>query len=384
MKLVNCPTCGKRISSDMKICPDCNQSLENFKISNNSTNKISKVSMPKILLFILFVLIILSFIFASIIIIKTRNESDVENDASVSQVKKQKEADSNKSTKETSKDDIISYESEIYQTVTPVGVYDGNDHEKLIINSDGLAYYYCIDDEYSELACPWIYEDGKIEIELSKMHCTITAKVKDDDFSELTFKSSSLNWNTEVFEKINAEPREYLSRKILADDDNIIINIDGTMTLQISNFSFTIPKMFRSTTSTVSDLRNTTIIVDTDVDEYYGSTVLFYVEAYDENISSKKTSKIANQFAARFFINPKLELYSESMVNGIPLYVYSISGRLNEGFDGFAGYDIEGYIALYYDSSSESLIYVLFEQIPEKSIDDTEAFFDIINSIQTL
>ena len=67
-------------------------------------------------------------------------------------------------------------------------------------------------------------------IRFSKMHCTVTATRADDSFFELIFRSDSINWNTEVFTRINLDPDTYINRKAESYDPAVTVLHDGQMT----------------------------------------------------------------------------------------------------------------------------------------------------------
>lgn len=377
MSLINCPTCGKRISDKEHKCPECSQDLTEF------STKASQNSNKKLILFPLIIIAIVAIIVIALIILSSNKPDN----------KAYNNETENATEKNSDKDNNNSFKNEEYISVSPVGVYDGDDHEKLIINDDGLAYYYCIDSEYSELACPWTYDGKTVNIELTKMHCTISASVKDDDFSELIFKTKSANWNTEVFTKINAEPKEYLSRRILAYDDKVTINMDGTLFLQLETTSFDIPKQFRNMETPREEMKNATILVDNNADDYYACGLLFFQENYELNYDlddyNDKTAKdkldnISKSFAERFFLNPKVT-YDETLnINNYSIHTFDIDGRFNKGFSGLAGYNIEATLALIPDKENDYLIYILFVQTPDKEDDNYNDFYDILSSIKTV
>lgn len=369
MSLINCPTCGKRISSDAKKCPECDQDLTEF--FNDSKKKTSNKKIVLVISIAIILIIVAGFSTFLIFNSKESAKDKLNTDSSTTE---------NDKTNDTT--------SAEYTGTTPVGVYDGNDHEKLVINDDGLAYYYCSSPEFSELSCPWVYENNEIKIELSKMHCTITADVQNNDFSSLIFRTPSANWNTEEFIKISAEPREYLLRKVLTYDDKLAINLDGTMTLTLGKYIFSIPKQFRDCDVEMPN-SNTSIIVDTNVDDHYTSGIVFYTEEdgtiptlllkQDKNIDTKITYT-ATSFSQRFFLNPDIALSEITTINDYPAYIYKIDGRFNKGFVDLAGYDVEVILTLIIDTDNKNVIYILFSQIPDKSIDNTEAYQGILSS----
>lgn len=141
----------------------------------------------------------------------------------------QKEADADKEANNDSVDDSEEKPGEVDVS----GVYTGDDHEALVLDTDGMAYYYCIQKQYTDLQCPWYVEDDRVYIALARLHCTIYADINAD---ELIFKSDRINWNPEVFTKVNVSPEEYLTRKLTTYDPKGTLNIDGTITYQNEGF----------------------------------------------------------------------------------------------------------------------------------------------------
>lgn len=367
MALINCPVCGKRISPKLKNCPECGEELTKFDFSKQNTHdKENNLKVKKLIIIVTLIIIaiILLIILLPIVFSSTHKNQN-------SDLEKQQDLDE------------FSTKNKIEQTYPDsiIGVYSGDDHNILVIADNQLAYYYCSYPEYTELACPWSYDENSIKIELAKMHCTISSKI-DKDSLELIFKSKSKNWNTELFTRIDAEPDDYLSRKVLAyDEENIIINSDGTMDVLIGNLKFLVPKHYWNSDAEFTDMKDATAVVNVNVDTDYCSGILFYEKHSSKKINEDVINEEAQKFAEGFFLDANTKLDKSKLINNYPVYVYDISGILNKGFSGLAGYDTNGKLALIYDKDAHSIVYIMFEQVSNRKDDDTDMFYNILSSV---
>lgn len=381
MAIINCPICGKRISPKLKNCPECGEELTKFDFSKQDTHDIesnAKRNKIIILVTIIIIAIIVLIVLLSLFILNTPATQD--NSLERKPAKNEDNSSERKHVVDepVEKDDL---EQNISDSI--VGVYNGNDHTILVIADNQLAYYYCSYPEYTELACPWSYDDGSVNIELAKMHCIITSKI-DEDSSELIFKSESENWNTELFTRIDAEPDDYLSRKVLAyDEENVIINADGTMDILIGNLKFVVPKHYWNGDDELIGMNDAAAVVNVNVDTDYASGILFYESRISKNVNEEVLNVEAQKFTERFFLDVSTQLDKAKTINNYPVYIYDISGVLNKGFSGLAGYETDGKLALIYDKDSNSIIYVMFEQASNRKDDDTDSFYNVLSSVCT-
>lgn len=124
----------------------------------------------------------------------------------------------------------------------PVGVYRGDDGNILVLNNNGLAYYYCSDIEFIELELPWKYSEGRLDVYFSKFHCDAYATIEKNDFSEILLRANSENWNAELFKRINVNPEDYTERAVESYDPSVTVNPDGTMSYTLDGYHLYNPK----------------------------------------------------------------------------------------------------------------------------------------------
>lgn len=105
-----------------------------------------------------------------------------------------------------------------------LGTYIGVNGSALTFSEDGTAAYYYYEWDQPETNCPWIYEDNRLTWKSSEMMCTIYADISNGDTSSLTFKSDSLFWDDEVYNKVS-DSGSVLSvddyKKLIADNTEI-------------------------------------------------------------------------------------------------------------------------------------------------------------------
>ena len=287
--------------------------------------------------------------------------------------------------------------------MSPIGTYEGNDREKLVIAADGLAYYYCIDVEFTEVECPWKLEDGEITISLSLMHCDITAQVN-DDFSELIFKTQSLNWNTEVFTKISSDADSYILDPPPKPNKNVTLLSTGEKVYEQEGIRFIIPKQFRaageddiySTMLGVNSRSNSFTytelpmisLVDIDIGEndpseaFIASIASYSVyEKYDEIKIDPKSSALSH--ISSFFDNVQVTYTEEIQIAGRDSILVNVSGMLNSGFGELFNDIYTGYIIFIPTNEPNSvLILQMIQRVGTKN-DDEASFRYIIENAKT-
>jgi serine/threonine protein kinase len=285
--------------------------------------------------------------------------------------------------------------------MSPIGTYEGNDHEKLVIAENGLAYYYCYDVEYTEVECPWTLADNKITITLSLMHCDITAQVK-EDYSELIFKTNSLNWNTEVFTKISSDANSYILDPPPKPNKNVTLLSTGEKVYNHEGIRFTIPKQFRAAgdddvysmilginsrdnSVTHSDAPMISL-VDVDVGEndpseaFVASITSYSVyEKYDDIKNDPKSSALTHM--SHFFDNVQVTYTEEIQIAGRESILVNVSGMLNSGFADLFNDIYTGYIIFIPTSSSDRvLILQMSQRVGTKNSDEDSFRFIIENA----
>lgn len=341
MQLKNCPNCGKRLSGDINACPDCNHIFET-NITNKKLNTTSKLKyiIPAILLLIIIVLSILA------IFTTHKKSKDSSNVSSTSQI-------------------ASKY----------VGVYSGDDNEILVLDSDGLAYYYCNLQEFIELACPWTCDGEYIYIDLFKLHCTVKAPVTDEN--SLLFTSDSRNWNSELFTRLNVSPKEYLTKKVYSYDKQVSVMDDGKLELRLAGLKFIVPKYYRDIEDDSDNQDDTVILVNTDVDTDYTSGLAFYVD-FSASIDNYNIAPetVAEIFAAGFYEEPSAKFVQTISYQGYDADIFEISGIYNNGFGKIYGHTSSGRLVII-KMSENKFVYCLFVQNDDRNMDGTNDFLSI-------
>jgi len=268
---------------------------------------------------------------------------------------------------------------------SPVGVYSGDDNEILVIAEDGLAYYYCITESFTELECPWTVSDDTITISFSKMHCDVTASTS-NGYASLIFRSSSANWNTEEFIWISSDCNSYIKETppTVREDVNVLHN--GDMQIVLDDVQFTIPKNFMDygdDSRLKKGGKNSFIFVDNDSANGYLANAVFYSEStgLTNNLDSDYET-MALDFAQRFFTNTQIGQAKPVTVAGYDGYSVTISCLLNNGFSLLKGTIYSGPVIIIYDEKYNDYIYILFSQVVGSGIDDTELFEMILSSAE--
>ncbi len=366
MKLVNCPICGTRCSADTEKCPECGFEIKQYFEREIISTKRKKQPRIKAVCAVGAILIIVFMLFSLL----TRNT---------------KNPDSVNITKETDKtvSDSTSVKEQAYEPssssdIDVSGVYSGDDHEILVLNSDGLAYYYCITIQYTELECPWYIKDDSVYIELSRLHCTIFAKV---DEKELIFKSDSSNWNTELFARLDVEPEQYLTKKPSTNDPKATLNQDGTISYSLDGINYTLPKMFMDFKDEFDNMEDSSSFIDQDAQSDYLASAVFHKSSGKE-LNSTLAKALAENYVSGFYKNTTVSESTEITVAGHRGFKFIITGFLNKGFNPLEGYEIDGVIIILYNKSSGNNDYIMMTQTSNRSLDDTAIFEDIIKSAE--
>ena len=366
MRLINCPICGARCSADVEKCPECGFEIKKYFADPKQDTNMRKspvlftASIITAFLFLVVIIVILNQSKASITKPSTNSESLEELFPSTSE----QEASSTITT------------SNNYSSIDVSGVYSGDDHEILVLNSDGLAYYYCISPEFTELQCPWYIKEENVYIDFSRLHCTVSAKI---DEKELLFKSDSINWNTELFTRLNVEPEQYLSKALSTSDPNATLNYDGTIDYQLDGIAYTLPKSFIDFEDSFDSMPDSSAFIDYDVQSDYSSAVLFH-RALGKPLDENSASKNVSSFASSFFDQLSTDGCTATNVAGYDGYLVNVSGYLNKGFSRLQNYEVAGFVIIFYNSQTRNNNYIMMVQSSNRSIDNTAKFGDILKS----
>ncbi|OON87002.1 hypothetical protein BXO88_05535 [Oribacterium sp. C9] len=374
MRLVNCPICGTRCSADLEKCPECG-----FEIGQYFANKAIDNHTKKPPILIICAVFIMIMVFVAFSFFKTKSESLIP-EAFVETSIDNTPTDTYSATRETTTVSTSVEETTITSNEDNIdicGVYAGDDHEILVLNSDGLAYYYCITIQYTELACPWYIKDDNIYIELSRLHCTIFSKV---DEKELIFKSDSTNWNTELFTRLNVEPEQYLTKIPKTNDPMATMNMDGTINYTLDNITYILPKTFMDVKDEFDSMNDTSSFIDQDTQSDYIASITFYKTIGSKEMDDTFAKNLAETFASGFYKNITISDCSKLKIAGQHGFRFKINGFLNKGFNVFEGHEIDGFIIIFYNRLTGNNNYIMMVQTSNRALDDTSSFESIIKS----
>ena len=366
MRLINCPLCGTRCSAETEKCPECGFEIKDYFTDKKQDS--SKHKNPVIYAGIIAAAVVVAAIF---IVIAFQNKLSTLNHSESSE---SLETIFPTDTTEESQKDIAPQTAD--SSIDVSGVYSGDDHEILVLNTDGLAYYYCVSIEFTELQCPWYVKDDNVYIEFSRLHCTVVAKI---DEKELIFKSDSANWNTELFSKLDVEPDQYLTKALKTNDPNATLNYDGTLTYNLDGIEYTLPKSFIDMEDDFDNMDDCSAFIDQDVQTNYISSAFFYKLA-GKTLDENSAKELVSTFASGFYDNISVDSCTATEIAGHQGYICEISGYLNEGFRALQNYEISGYIVVFYNEKTKNDNFIMLVQNSHRSTDNTSIFGDILKS----
>lgn len=369
MRLINCPVCGTRCSAEAEKCPECGFEIRDY--FNNKKQDPKKHRNPAILAASIIVSVMAVITVTIFIIIASRNKVAVlEHSEDSNSLEELFPSESSTEMQSVSKSSTTS------SGIDVSGVYSGDDHEILVLNNDGLAYYYCVSVEFTELQCPWYIKDNNVYIDFSRLHCTVVAKA---DEKELIFKSDSANWNTELFTRLDVEPDQYLTKALKTNDPNATLNYDGTLTYNLDGIEYTLPKSFIDMEDDFDNMDDCSAFIDQDVQTNYVSTAFFYRLA-GKTLDESSAKELVTTFASGFYDNITVDSCIATEVAEHQGYICEISGYLNEGFRALQNYEISGYIVVFYNEATKNDNFIMLVQNSHRSIDNTNIFGDILKS----
>lgn len=270
-----------------------------------------------------------------------------------------------------------------------VGAYSGNDGEILVLTSEGYANYYCYNVEYAEFECPYfISDDGKtVTISLAKCHCDITADI-DVNRPELIFKSTSANWNSEVFEKISDNAELYIIDPP-SKNKHITMSHSGEASFTMNGLSFTVPKQFIYQVTYSGSLLADTLPInspnaffftDVNADNKFSAFVLAVgITTEVTNIYTKEglTELIAEGITKKYVVESSVTNLTAGR-NSTTTY---IRGNVNEFFSAPTTMEYKGSISIISDEDDMPSTCLVMLQSIGTGNDDTEAFRQIMDSI---
>ncbi|MBO5624136.1 MAG: hypothetical protein J5959_21190 [Butyrivibrio sp.] len=365
MKLVNCPVCGNRCSADIEKCPECGFEIRQYFDKKTVSKKNKKV--PLLLIGCACLAILAAIFIANTI---SDNKSELSKHTESAEPLEEIFPETEAVQTNTTSSELLTSDIDVS------GVYSGDDHEILVLSSDGLAYYYCTEIAFTELECPWYIKDDNVHIELSRLHCIVTAKV---DEKELLFKSESANWNTELFTRLDVEPEQYLTKALSTHDPNATLNSDGTLTYTLDGISYTLPKTFIDLKDESDNESNWSAFIDEDVQSDFVSGVLFY-KSLGSLPKESSVNDYATDFASRFLTDASIVSCTATTVAGYPGYLCEVTGYFNQGFNALQNYKVSGYIAIFNNEDTHNNDYVMLVQNSDRSTDNSTVFGDILKS----
>ncbi len=262
--------------------------------------------------------------------------------------------------------------TESAESASFAGIYKGNSDDYLEILGSGLANYYCA--EYTELACPWSCTDGILSLYLPKLHCTISAELE-EDAERLFFVSDHPGWNDETFRKSEGISRQTLQLAQRLQDDNTVLQEDGTMLCALGGFRFVLPRQYIDNTNGSEAVGSYSSFYSADVETGDCSFLLLYREENPAGSGAEAALRDeAKDLLARFYDDAELteETGTPVTAGGCPGYQWAFGGQLQASF----GADLEaersaGYITLVYDEDTGTVLTALFSQLKNSAADES-------------
>ncbi len=365
MKLINCPVCGTRCSADIEKCPECGFEIKEY-FSEKKQIQPKKRNLVAIIMGIILLTIVAIFAISITAQKKINSLKHNEHTESLDEL-----FPSSNSTEKTSS--TITTDS---SGIDVSGVYSGDDHEILVLNSDGLAYYYCVSIEFTELQCPWYLKDGNVYIDFSRLHCTVEAKA---DEKELLFKSDSANWNTELFTRLDVSPEQYLTKKLATHDKNATLNYDGTLTYELDGITYTLPKSFIDLEDDFDTMEDTSAFIDQDVQRSYLSSVVFQ-KMPGKALDAASAKEVISTFVSGFYTDISVSDCTATEVAGHSGFICEIGGYLNKGFSSLENYEITGFVVIFFNDKTSNDNFIMMVQSSNRDIDNTDVFGEILKS----
>ncbi len=261
--------------------------------------------------------------------------------------------------------------------------YKGSSGSALTIKRDGSAVYYCDANEYSEILCPWKYEDGVLTVSLSKLHCDISAVVKDDDLSSLRFCSQSKNWDDEDFVRLDKTDETYEKKALRPYDKKFTVNKNGCLEIRISDMVFEFPKYYcEYPREKYSD--QYAMVISADPDKKEVKSIAFSCEKYDDfGTLGEFMPGAARLFGAGFLENaePVGEVKTGS-IQGHKTYDVELKGILDREFGYLYGRDTKARVLFICDEDKEQLIKMIMSDSCEDEADiDLSEFYTITDNV---
>ena len=264
-----------------------------------------------------------------------------------------------------------------------LGVYRGSDSDYLTLDSDGTASYYC--SEYTDLFCPWTYENDEVSLYLPKLHCTIRATVS-APCQELFFAADNLSWNDENFTRTDDVPEIILRDSRKSNDNAVTVLEDGTRRFRMGSFSFSLPSQFIDYSDSADTNNMLSDFVSVDVQNNCYSLLVFYNSPDSVLPFSKFTVKdfsaSSEEILSAWYDGLALGEASETSVAGKKAYCRSFSGRNNRYFTRLSDDAMEGIITSVYDDASGHAVSIIFAQTKDAVCDESKDYESMLQSAE--
>ena len=261
------------------------------------------------------------------------------------------------------------------------GSYEGNTNGGLTFFPDGTAVYFCEESSYSEIQCPWRFEDGILTVRLEKIACDIYAVVENEDFSTLLFSSDSTNWTAETFKKLPDINYDYERSALKPYKKYLTVNEDGSTCLELKGCQFNIPKKYYSPMlfSKISLLPFPVMMSMNELTQ--PTNVLLFspnVIVSNEKLLSN-LSAYAGTICLPFFDDVKTGSDFHERIGDIDLYRVELNGTLNDGFNVLADENVSGYCVFILDGDDS--IFALLLRMEHQDADTFEELYSIVKTV---
>ena len=356
MQLINCPKCGKRLPQNTAICPDCGYEFPqpHGKHTRKARRALLLIFCGVSLLFVIFCLLI-AFCLPS----ASRGSSQTA-DSTI--------PDSSEALPDALPEALPETPEYTEADYPFLGIYRGNTSDYLTLDADGTASYYCT--EYTDLNCPWSFENGEVSLYLPKLHCTIHASVSDDS-ADLYFTANNLSWNDENFTRTDSLPSLIRRNAFTSYDTSVSVQEDGTRLLRMGSFVFPLPPQyidFQGQEDT-EELLSTFVSVDVQND-YYSILAFCQNPSFSSSLQKSSFPSLANSTLSSWYEDLILGDCSETAVAGLTAYCCHFTGKNNAYFSILRGEAMEGTITSLYDDANHKVISVVFAQTGDGALDE--------------
>ena len=263
-----------------------------------------------------------------------------------------------------------------------LGIYRGNTSDYLTLDADGTASYYCT--EYTDLNCPWSFENGEVSLYLPKLHCTIHASVSDDS-ADLYFTANNLSWDDENFTRTDSLPSLIRRNAFTSYDTRVSVQEDGTRLLRMGNFVFPLPPQyidFQGQEDT-EELLSTFVSVDVQND-YYSILAFCQNPGFSSSLQKSSFPSLANSTLSSWYEDLILGDCSKTAVAGLTAYCCHFTGKNNAYFSILRGEAMEGTITSFYDDANHNVLSVVFAQTGDGALDERPDHLQKLFLIQRL